>query len=98
MRACAVAVPGRDSARLGWLPQRSLVSLNTKRAAFYPRQGPQRAALPSLEVQLPGPFLPPTPLGAKSWLAGVVGGLKVPSNFIKINLVKRTPPNGLSTK
>lgn len=39
------------------LAQGSLVSLNTKSAAFHSRQGPRRAALPSLEVQLPGPFL-----------------------------------------
>lgn len=42
-----------------WLAQRSLVSLNTKSAAVHPRQGSWRVVLPSLEVQLPGPFLSP---------------------------------------
>lgn len=91
------------SAGLGWLAQRSLVSLNTNPAAFsLPARAPPplRAALPSLEGQLPGPFLPPTPAvsRAKSWFAGVLGGLKFPPNFININLVKLTPKSSLSSK
>lgn len=37
--------------------------MNTKSAAFHPGPGPRQAALPSLEVQLPGPLVshPPTP-------------------------------------
>lgn len=60
-RGCVLAVRSRGSAGFGLAGTVKPYFLEYKTCPFLSSPGPRQAALPSLEVQLPGSFLPPTP-------------------------------------
>lgn len=75
VRVRLLTVHSRDSAGPG-LAATVQPCLNTESTAFHPGQGPRQAALPSLEVQLPGPFLPLTLLTPQQTVLVLRGGLQ----------------------
>lgn len=93
IRVCVLAVHSLDWLGWAWLAQCSLVSLNTKSAAFHLCQGPWQAALPSLEVPgllLGSPHYSGCPSNEYLCLKVACGG-SGPLVVLRVSLIKGTP-------